>query len=333
MAALAQLGAATGQAAYHRYRRMLLTPAQIRQLSTPRPARAILDVLLCWGTILAAFSLVAIHPAWWTVLIAFPVIGNRYYGLFIIGHDGMHRRIFPTIQRNDFWNDLLILGPIGAITRINNRNHLAHHLRLASPQDPDRHKHACFNKAERLPFLGFLTGLLSVWHSVHAVFVVRGRAVSHGAGVGFAEDHYKPRDLMILAGCFIVLAGGLTWFIGWWAYPVLWLAPVYLFMFLGDNFRSFAEHSHPEADSLADHHRMITYDSNPIERMFVAPMNMNFHTAHHLWPSIPYYNLPEADRLIRNQPGAAGLEWRGSYFAYLLRYWNALPLAECKQAR
>jgi fatty acid desaturase len=67
--------------------------------------------------------------------------------------------------------------------------------------------------------------------------------------------------------------------------------------------------------------------------MLVAPMNMNYHTAHHLWPSIPYYNLPTADRLMREHPGAAGLEWRGSYFAYLLTYWLALPIAECKQAR
>ena len=37
--------------------------------------------------------------------------------------------------------------------------------------------------------------------------------------------------------------------------------------------------------------------------------------------------------LMRQHPGAAGLEWRGSYFAYLLTYWSALPIAECKQAR
>jgi fatty acid desaturase len=114
---------------------------------------------------------------------------------------------------------------------------------------------------------------------------------------------------------------------------VLWLFPVYAFMFLGDNFRSFAEHSHPEGDQAADRHRLITYTSNPLERMLVAPMNMNYHTAHHLWPSIPYYNLPTADRLIRHHPDAAGLEWRGSYFAYLLTYWSALPIRECKQAR
>jgi fatty acid desaturase len=59
-------------------------------------------------------------------------------------------------------------------------------------------------------------------------------------------------------------------------------------------------------------------------------MNMNYHAAHHLWPSIPYHNLPVADREIRRLPAAAGLEWRRSYAGYLLRYWLALPREECR---
>jgi fatty acid desaturase len=70
--------------------------------------------------------------------------------------------------------------------------------------------------------------------------------------------------------------------------------------------------------------------SNPIERMFLAPMTMNFHAIHHLWPSIPYYRLPAAAREIRHSSESAALVWRGSYLAYLWQYWEALPLAECK---
>lgn len=318
---------------YLPYRRALLSSAQIKELSTPKPWRAIVDAVICWAWIVAAMSLVARHTSWWTVLIAIPVIGNRYYALFIIAHDGMHRRLFPTIKRNDFWTDVLALGAIGAITHINNRNHLTHHRHLATLEDPDRHKHACFNKADRPELLAFLSGLVSVWSSAKAVFFTRGRKKIQNPQAGPGANGYTLQDFVILASWFALLAGGLTWFIGWWAYPVLWLLPVYTFMFLGDNFRSFAEHSHPEGDRAADHHRLITYASNPLERMLVAPMNMNFHTAHHLWPSIPYYNLPTADRLMREHPGAAGLEWRGSYFAYLLTYWSALPIAECKQGR
>ena len=315
---------------YHPYRHTLLTPTQIKQLSALHPWKSFAAIAFCWAVILAAFALVALHPAWWTVLVAIPVVGNRYYSLFIIGHDGMHRRVLPNVRPNDFWTDLLILAPIGAITRINNRNHLAHHRSLATPDDPDRHKHACFNKAETAELLGFLSGLSSVWNTVKGVYGSRHHKSSESASMA---TRYSGRDLVILVGWFVVLAGGLTYSIGWWAYPVLWLLPVYLFTFLGDNLRSFAEHSHPENDKDADQHRMISYVSNPIERMLISPMNMNYHAVHHLWPSIPYYNLPEADRLIRQHPDSIALEWRKSYFAYLWRYWSALPLVECKQGR
>jgi fatty acid desaturase len=245
----------------------------------------------------------------------------------------MHRRLLPNVKRNDFWNDLLILAPIGGITRINNRNHLLHHRLLATPEDPDRHKHGCFNKAERPEVLGFLSGANSFWLTVRGVFVTRGRTAERTAASDPGQPLYTARDVLMLGGWFAILAGGLTYFIGWWAYPVLWLLPVYSFMFLGDNFRSFAEHSHPESDSEADQHRLVSYVSNPIERTFVAPMNMNYHAAHHLWPSIPYYNLPMADQEISHSPESIGLEWRNSYFGYLLKYWMSLPIEACKHTQ
>lgn len=313
---------------YQPFRRLLLSPERVHTLSTLSPWRAVVDVAAAWLVIVAAWVLVAVHPTWWTVALAIPVIGTRYYALFIIGHDGLHRRVLPRQAANDLFTDLLVLGPIGAITRLNNRNHLAHHRHLATELDPDRHRHGCFNKATRRELALFLAGLSSVIQSLRNVFRAdSGRDRNAGASAG-----YTLRDAAILGGWQLALVAGLTAAIGWWAYPVLWLLPVYVFTFLADNLRSFAEHSHPESDAKADRHRLLTYDSHPLERLLLAPANMNLHAAHHLWPSIPYYNLPQADREIRNHPGAAGLEWRGSYLAYLWRYYRALPLPECRRS-
>jgi fatty acid desaturase len=70
--------------------------------------------------------------------------------------------------------------------------------------------------------------------------------------------------------------------------------------------------------------------SNRLERFFVAPLNMNHHAAHHLWPSIPYYNLAAAEREMWATGATAGMERRKSYLGYLRRYWRALPLDECR---
>ncbi|MBL9033021.1 MAG: fatty acid desaturase [Phycisphaerae bacterium] len=318
---------------YRPYRATLLTPERVRELSRLRPWRPVVDTAWNWALILAAWALVAVDPTWWAALLAIPIVGTRYYALFIIGHDGMHRRIFNRVRPNDLFTDLFILGPIGAITRINNRNHLEHHKHLASTLDPDRHKHACFNKATRPRYLAFLSGLANLWPVVKHVFF-RDAGGPHAADAparATSKPNYTPRDVAILLGWQAALIGGLSFGVAWWAFPVLWLAPVYIFVYLGDLVRSFLEHSHPEADDKADEHRLITYTSNPIERMLFSPMNMNYHIPHHLWPSIPYYNLPIADREIRHKPEAEGLVWRRSYLGYLLRYYFALPLPECQE--
>jgi fatty acid desaturase len=313
---------------YHPFRRTLLTPEQVRSLSALRPARMVADTLWCWLWILGAWAAIATWTHWWTVALAIPVIGTRYYALFIIGHDGLHRRLFSSRERNDLFNDMFILGALGAVTRINNRNHLNHHQHLATEQDPDRHRHACFNKAEILEVFAFLSGISSVFTSVKNVFFPKSGAMKKA--LTEVSESYTARDAAILLGWQVALIGGLSWAIGWWAYPVVWLLPVFIFTYLGDHLRSFVEHSHPEADVLADAHRLVTFSSNRVERLFVAPMNMNYHAAHHLWVGIPYYNLPEADRLMREHSGSAALEWRRSYFGYLWRYVRALPLEECK---
>lgn len=325
---------------YQPYRSSLLTPERVRELSAPQPWRAVRDALLCWLLIVAAWSIAVWDGRWWVAALAAVVVGTRYYGLFIIGHDGLHRRIFPQRASNDLFNDVVILGPIGAITRLNNRNHLAHHQYLGTDDDPDRFKHACFNKTERIELLAFLTGVQSVFRAAYHVFVLRGRKPTlapdpEGVDAPLPSgrrDGYTLRDFAILLGWQVALIGGLTWAFGWWGWPLMWLAPVYLFTYCADLFRSFVEHSHPEADAKADHHRLITFESSALERWFVAPMNMNYHVAHHLWVGIPYYNLPLADAEMNRHPLAQQLERRGSYLGYLWRYWRALPLEECKPA-
>src|SRR5437868_14018301 len=91
---------------YQPYRKLLLSPQRVRELSELRPAIAVRDTLVCWLWILAAWALVAALPAWWTVLIALPIVGTRYYALLIVGHDGIHRRLFRETRWNDCFADV-----------------------------------------------------------------------------------------------------------------------------------------------------------------------------------------------------------------------------------
>jgi fatty acid desaturase len=180
--------------------------------------------------------------------------------------------------------------------------------------------------------LAYLAGIGSFWRAFKNVFLLSWDKKRTTTWLHASPAPYTLRDFLLIGVWQLALIGGLTWLVAWWAYPVLWLVPLYL-AFMADNFRAFAEHSHPRGDAWANEHRLITFLSNPLEQPFVAPLNMNYHAAHHLWPSIPYYNLPAADREIRNHPAAAGIEWRRSYFGYLLRYWRLLPIEDCLPPR
>ena len=186
---------------YSRYRKALLSTERVRELSRPAPVRVVADTVACWIAIFAAWYLVAILGTWWSVAVAIPIIGNRYYALFILGHDGMHRRLFERPGPNDLFCDLFLLGPIGAITRINNRNHLGHHHHLASDEDPDRVRHACFNKATVPETVAFLSGLTTLLPIVHNVFMPN-RAGDLEPSKGKARERptvaYRARDLLIV---------------------------------------------------------------------------------------------------------------------------------------
>jgi len=314
---------------YEPYRSTVLSKEQLQQLNSLKPSLAVVHTLLNWSLIVLAWLLVSQTKEFWLILLAIPWVGIRFYALFIIAHDGLHRRIFPDRKMNDFWNDAFILGAIGAITRINRSNHMTHHSNLATPEDPDRYKYLNQNKNTHLLFASFLTVFAFVIRAIGNVFVGQDNSKRENEPLNSNKDNYQFRDIFILIVWQVILIGGLSYLIGWWAYPVLWLFPVYLFVFVADLVRVFSEHSMPVADDLADKSmRLISFESNFFEKQFFAPNNMNFHAVHHLWPSIPYYNLPAADALVRESSVAlTGLLWRKSYLGYLLEYWREIPAA------
>ncbi len=309
-------------------RQKILSKEELRELSALRPWVPIRDITLNWTIILAAWTLVALYPRWWSVALAFVVVGTSYYALLIIGHDGLHRRLMKTPRANDLLNDFCIVGPIGAITRINRENHMEHHQITSLPNDPDRHKYVHEGKEPTLPFLLFVAGLASFRRTMANVFFRKGARANRPAQAAAAEpSRYRMSDILLLLGWQGGLLIGLTWAIGWWAYPVLWALPVYVFAYRGDLVRVFCEHSMLTDDPTADQaRRMISYESNWLERRFFAPHNMNNHISHHLWPSIPYYNLPRAEAKVRawaekNEAGQAAT-WRASYLGYLISYYR-----------
>ena len=74
--------------------------------------------------------------------------------------------------------------------------------------------------------------------------------------------------------------------------------------------------------------RLINYESNFFEKLFFSPRNMNFHAIHHLYQSIPYYNLKKANDIIKQKIQMnknidlkyENIIWRKSYIGFIINY-------------
>lgn len=97
---------------YEPWRRTLLTAAEVRELSVLKPWRAVADIAMSWLLIVGAWVIAARWDHWLALVLAVIVIGNRYYALFIIGHDGLHRRLMPSRAMNDALADIFVFGPL-----------------------------------------------------------------------------------------------------------------------------------------------------------------------------------------------------------------------------
>jgi fatty acid desaturase len=260
----------------------------------------------------------------------------RQYALFILGHDAIHGSLHPRPKVNDTIAKWLIHGPMFMGLEDGRRNHLEHHKRLGAADDPDRYLHVLENKSTPTEFLLFCSGLATFWRTVLKVSPF-GRLSNNGRDsqaakpvVGAVLLKYFMDRLPVLVDQCLLLAT--FWGLGLplWSYFLIWVAPIYLFVFLPDEIRAFSEHAVLSGDEHAsDDQRLITFRPNWLERAYFSPHNMNYHAEHHLWPRVPYYKLPEVFDGVKHR---SEITVRGSYLHFLRQVVAFLKVRQVKQS-
>lgn len=286
-----------------------------------RPARVLADAAFSWALVAGAVAAAATWREPWVWALAVVAIGSQQYALQILLHDGQHGTLLRTKRATRRFARWALSAPLLMPYEAFRAKHLAHHRHLGSEADPDRYYHSTAGKSTLGRFAWFLTSLGSALAT--ALGALRRRP---SAGWSRAESRAGLGDVASVVAAQLVLAAGLSVAAGPWAYPLLWLLPYFLGLYGMQNLRSFAEHAHPEPDALADRHRLVTFRSHPVERFFVAPHNMNFHAEHHLHPQVPYYHLPALRRHLEATGAMGGVEVRGSYLGFALRFASRLPI-------
>ncbi|WP_329563606.1 fatty acid desaturase family protein [Kitasatospora sp. NBC_01266] len=281
----------------------LLGTEELRRLSRRRPARSVLAIAWQWAVIAAAQTAAVYWGHWYGYPLAMVVIATRQHALAVLMHDGAHRLLFARRALNDTVSDLLLAFPLFISTTLYRRHHLDHHRYLNTERDPDLDTAPLGNTARdwlRL-FAGDVTGVnllktVDTLDQFSLLPVLRGnRSVARAMGRG-------RRNLFL--ACLAVLAAVLTVTGGWLDYLLLWILPSLTALSMILRLRAVAEHVGCDPDGGVGGTRTVL--AGWFERLLFSPCRINYHLAHHLYPSVPFYNLGLLHRRLMTHPEVAG---------------------------
>jgi fatty acid desaturase len=209
------------------------------------------------------------------------VTARQLRALECLVHEGSHynwtrsRRV-----TNDVLVRLLASAPTGAAIAEYRASHLLHHGKFGTAQDPDweRYQELSIESIDRTrlgPFCAALAGRL-VRYQLGWMRTVRANPMQ------LVEPLAWPLLLIALPllpvlGWRVAVAAAACWLLG---YVVV--LPVV--RFIGES----SEHSFSDSDTVFD--ATIT-NTGWWQRLLIHPHNDGYHTVHHMWPGVPFYNL------------------------------------------
>ncbi len=256
--------------------------------------RSVAYLAVVWGVAVGAIALVAVWPNWLTIPLALLCISSRQSALLVIVHECWHYSMFRQRWLNNVVGTALSGWTVGSSYLVGRRRHLAHHRLLGHHDDPDFEYHSSDGKQTGKQARQYFLSLVFGRQLKYMLFLRRGDR--HGPRDTTRQPTSVAKLLPDLAGIAVMQLVVLTtlWLlVGWWAYPVLWMAPLVTLTTLANGVRAFVEHYSFEGDNVSKDDRLFSITAPWYERAFFAPMNFNFHAEHHLQPAVSAFRLPQ----------------------------------------
>ncbi|MEM9835616.1 MAG: fatty acid desaturase family protein [Bacteroidota bacterium] len=262
-----------------------------KALFKTEPIRHALALAFNWLIIVAA---IAVCETWFNPLLYFLsvlVIGARMHALAVLTHDATHYRFLKSKKWNDLITNYVTMYWIFSSIENYRANHLKHHAHLNTEGDPDwvvklGKAEFTFPKTKR-EFLRTIASYLLLYKGLMDAiwFLQRFRKLGKEKTDSFITKLPKLLFYATLIGC-------LTIFGGWKLFLIYWIVPYLSTFFMIQYIRSVAEHFGDLAYD-HDHTSSRCIIPTPLERFLIAPHHVGYHLDHHLYPGVPFYNLPK----------------------------------------
>jgi fatty acid desaturase len=269
-----------------------------------------------WRTTAAIFHDVAVLAAaigaalcFWpnplVIALAVIVIGTRQHALFVIAHDAAHYLLFQNRKMNDFVGRgcAMLQGLSMCTYRV---IHRLHHNNLYGGLDPDTALHGGYPRGKAYLIKKLLKDLsgLTAWKT-YAYFLGGAPALNTQTNVALrplddtsARLKSEARSDRNLVVAFHIAALLLFAWSGYLVqYLVLWILPLVTVVQATLRLRAIAEHG-----ATTDFSSPLTAARTNLGpawlRWALFPHNVNYHIEHHLYASVPQYNLPALHRAM-----------------------------------
>ncbi|MES2526159.1 MAG: fatty acid desaturase family protein [Bdellovibrionota bacterium] len=273
----------------------MLEPQELKELGKIETWKTMTDISLIWATI--GLCLFLTQESLWFLPLAIPILASRLHALTLIMHDGSHYLIHPNEKINDFISNVFCSFPLMLSTEVYRKTHWKHHQFTQTMKDPN---YVIMQNEEN-------------WHYPKKADEVKKLLIKDLFFMGL-KDHMKIlKDWQMLPN--IKLASQLERIL----FPVFMLG-VFSVVYWGGFWREFlilqvgallinplarmramSEHAHYESGGQDRVHKLEetpTINAGALERFFFAPFNTNRHLEHHLYPTVPYYNLEIVHDLV-----------------------------------
>jgi fatty acid desaturase len=292
-------------------------PKELVQRLTRRSAsRATLAVLE--DTAVIALSIFTAIYFWPNPLVLIPcviIIGTRQHALFVIAHDAAHYLLYQDRKVNDAVGRAC--ATVQGLSMCTYRViHRLHHNNLYGELDPDTALHGGYPRGRSYLIKKLLKDLSGVtaWKT-YAYFLGGAPGLNTQTNVALRPLDDTSRKLKDEArsdrNTVIVVHVALLALFAWSGYLiqylVLWILPLVTVVQAILRLRAIAEHG-----ATTDFSSPLTAARTNVApawlEWLIFPHHVNYHIEHHLYASVPHYNLPELHREMASRGVLEGAE-------------------------
>jgi fatty acid desaturase len=267
----------------------------VNMLTNLTSAPVFLGTILLWLQLIFAFYISLSYELFYAIP-GLLIICACQQGMQLWTHEGSHYNLFKNHKLNDLWTDFFFSTPLGVTVDKYRSHHLAHHAYLSTPKDLERWQFSSSVANNKL--LKLILESISGYYGIKIALVYLKNSKKELAKIQMSRVLMTLFwNLLLCTLCYLSNR--------WYLYFLLWALPVFTVSTCINILRTTSEHQpigfRETPDNVSIPEIVRTTKPNFLEKWFMYQTNFNYHVEHHMYPNVPFYNLPALHTYLKSK--------------------------------